>query len=419
MDPIRHYINLVEGSQSYRTQLLSTVYTQPITESMLMEDFGLSSLWDGLKKAMGGAADLVWSGIKKLASATISMLAGVPGVIVKSAVTFMIWCAFNPITSILGYVGLKNPDKAAWMIKTASETITNWVGAGASATGVAGGAATGAAIGGSVAGVPGAVGGAVLGAVGPGNIRNTIDATQRMGQGINAAGSKANITPNNLTKVIGPNSTDIARSDSDTVKNLAAAGDNSVSGETGSFRPTDSDRIKNLAAAGDNSLWGDTSNNNTIIPNGNANPIIAAGPSIAQNVQDVTPKDTGLWKSIQDAVKALNEWIGKNVSEEAIQSIADFVFTWAIPIAATAAIIYGGQLLYEYITTKEPPKLTESKVAKMIKSSLAKHKAAGDTLGGGLVTGPKKLRAHLNRNTVGAQAVPTAESMRAIINKLS
>lgn len=387
MDPIRHYINLVEGSQSYRTQLLSTVYTQPITESMLMEDFGLSSLWDGLKKAMGGAADLVWSGIKKLASATISMLAGVPGVIVKSAVIFMIWCAFNPITTVLGYVGLKDPAKGAAMIKSASEAITNWVGAGSSATGVATGAATGAAIGGSVAGVPGAVGGAVLGAVGPGNIRNTIDATQRMGQGINAAGSKANITPKNLAAVIGPNSVDIARGNSDTVKNLAAAGDSSVSGETGSF--------------------------------GNANPIIAAGPSIAQNVQDATPKDTGLWKSIQDAVKALNEWIGKNVSEEAIQSIADFVFTWAIPIAATAAIIYGGQLLYEYITTKEPPKLTESKVAKMIKSSLAKHKAAGDTLGGGLVTGPKKLRAHLNRNTVGAQAVPTAESMRAIINKLS
>lgn len=387
MDPIRHYINLVEGSQSYRTQLLSTVYTQPITESMLMEDFGLSSLWDGLKKAMGGAADLVWSGIKKLASATISMLAGVPGVIVKSAVIFMIWCAFNPITTVLGYVGLKDPAKGAAMIKSASEAITNWVGAGSSATGVAAGAATGAAIGGSVAGVPGAVGGAVLGAVGPGNIRNTIDATQRMGQGINAAGSKANITTKNLTAVIGPNSVDIARGNSDTVKNLAAAGDSSVSGETGSF--------------------------------GNANPIIAAGPSIAQNVQDATPKDTGLWKSIQDAVRALNKWIGENVSEEAIQSIADFVFTWAIPIAATAAIIYGGQLLYEYITTKEPPKLTESKVAKMIKSSLAKHKAAGDTLGGGLVTGPKKLRAHLNRNTVGAQAVPTAESMRAIINKLS
>ena len=387
MDPIRHYINLVEGSQSYRTQLLSTVYTQPITESMLMEDFGLSSLWDGLKKAMGGAADLVWSGIKKLASATISMLAGVPGVIVKSAVIFMIWCAFNPITTVLGYVGLKDPAKGAAMIKSASEAITNWVGAGSSATGVATGAATGAAIGGSVAGVPGAVGGAVLGAVGPGNIRNTIDATQRMGQGINAAGSKANITTKNLTAVIGPNSVDIARGNSDTVKNLAAAGDSSVSGETGSF--------------------------------GNANPIIAAGPSIAQNVQDATPKDTGLWKSIQDAVRALNKWIGENVSEEAIQSIADFVFTWAIPIAATAAIIYGGQLLYEYITTKEPPKLTESKVAKMIKSSLAKHKAAGDTLGGGLVTGPKKLRAHLNRNTVGAQAVPTAESMRAIINKLS
>jgi hypothetical protein len=387
MDPIRHYINLVEGSQSYKTQLLSTVYTQPITESMLMEDFGLSSLWDGLKKAMGGAVDLVWSGIKKLASATVSMLAGVPGFIVNNAVKFIIWCAFNPITSILGYIGLKNPDKAAWMIKAASETITNWVGAGASATGVAGGAATGAAIGGRVAGVPGAVGGAILGAVGPGNIRNTIDATQRMGQGINAAGSKANITPKNLAAVIGPNSVDITRGNSDTVKNLAAAGDSSVSGETGSF--------------------------------GNANPIIAAGPSIAQNVQDVTPKDTGLWKSIQDAVKALNEWIGKNVSEEAIQSIADFVFTWAIPIVATAAIIYGGQLLYEYITTKEPPKLTESKVAKVIKSSLAKHKAAGDTLGGGLVTGPKKLRKHLNRNTMGAQAVPTAESMRAIINKLS
>ena len=387
MDTIRHYINLVEGSQSYRTQLLSTVYTQPITESMLMEDFGLSSLWDGLKKAMGGAADLVWSGIKKLASATISMLAGVPGVIVKSAVIFMIWCAFNPITTVLGYVGLKDPAKGAAMIKLASEAITNWVGAGASATGVAAGAATGAAIGGSVAGVPGAVGGAVLGAVGPGNIRNAVDATQRMGQGINAAGSKASITPKNLAAVIGPNSVDITRGNSDTVKNLAAAGDSSVSGETGSF--------------------------------GNANTIIAAGPSIAQNVQDATPKDTGLWKSIQDAVKALNEWIGKNVSEEAIQSIADFVFTWAIPIAATAAIIYGGQLLYEYITTKEPPKLTESKVAKMIKSSLAKHKAAGDTLGGGLVTGPKKLRAHLNRNTVGAQAVPTAESMRAIINKLS
>jgi hypothetical protein len=353
---------------------------------MLMEDFGLSSLWEGLKKILGDAGDLVWSGIKKLASATVSMLVGVPGIIVKSAVTFMIWCAFNPITYILGYIGLKNPKATADAIQFLSAGITNMIGGDAGLAGVAAGASIGGTLGGIFGGKIGAATGAVTGAVG-GHVRNAVDATQRMGQGINAAGSKANITPKNLAAIIGPNAADISRSDSNTVKNLAAAGDNSVSGETGSF--------------------------------GTTNPIVAAGPSIAQNVQDITPKDTGLWKSIQDAATAINKWIGSNVSEEAIQSIANFVFTWAIPIAATAAIIYGGQLLYEYITTKEPPKLTESKVAKMIKSSLAKHKAAGDTLGGGLVTGPKKLRKHLNRNTVGAQAVPTAESMRAIINKLS
>lgn len=382
MDPIRHYINLVEGSQSYRTQLLSTVYTQPITESMLMEEFGLSGIWEGLKKILGDAGDLVWSGIKKLASATVSMLAGVPGFIVKSAITFMIWCAFNPITSILGYIGLKNPKAAAETIQFLSAGITHTIGGDAGAKGLAAATSMGATVGGVLGGKVGSAIGAGTAALG-GHIRNAVNATYRMGQGTNAAGSKANITPNNLTKVIGPNSTDIARSDSDTVKNLAATGDNS--------------------------LWGDP----------DSSTMTAAGPSIAQNVQDVTPKDTGVWKSIQDAATALNKWIGDKVTEEAIQSIADFVFNWGIPIAATAAIIYGGQLLYEYITTKTPPNLTESKVAKMIKSSLAKQKAAGNVLGGGLVTGPKKLRAHLNRNTVGAQAVPTAESMRALINKIS
>jgi hypothetical protein len=347
-----------------------------------MEDFGLSGIWEGLKKILGDAGDLVWSGIKKLASATVSMLAGVPGFIVKSAITFMIWCAFNPITSILGYIGLKNPKAAAETIQFLSAGITHTIGGDAGAKGLAAATSMGATVGGVLGGKVGSAIGAGTAALG-GHIRNAVNATYRMGQGTNAAGSKANITPNNLTKVIGPNSTDIARSDSDTVKNLGAAGDNS--------------------------LWGDP----------DSSTITAAGPSIAQDVQDVTPKDTGVWKSIQDAATALNKWIGDKVTEEAIQSIADFVFNWGIPIAATAAIIYGGQLLYEYITTKTPPNLTESKVAKMIKSSLAKQKAAGNVLGGGLVTGPKKLRAHLNRNTVGAQAVPTAESMRAIINKLS
>jgi len=328
-----------------------------------MEDFGLSSLWDGLKKAMGGAADLVWSGIKKLASATVSMLAGVPGFIVNNAVKFIIWCAFNPITSILGYQGLSNP--------AAASVLTNFAASGL-------------------------VGAAKIGWV----AANAPEMLKRGAEGYAAA--KEKLTPSNLSKTIGSGPEfkpgDLPLKPPPPVdKSTQIDYDDIEQGR---------DILSKLSPAERAKLYD---------PN-NIPTIAQQADSVAKNA---VPHEGEIWDNIVAATETIQGWVKDKITPDAIKSIADFAVNWAIPIVAVAAIIYGGQLLYEYITTKEPPKITESKVAKMIKSSLAKHKAAGDTLGGGLVTGPKKLRRHLNRNTVGAQAVPTAESMRAIINKLS
>jgi hypothetical protein len=413
MYPIRHYINLVEGSQSYKTQLLSTVYTQPITESMLMEDFGLSSLWEGLKKILGDTGDFIWGGIKKLASATVSMLVGVPGFIVKSAVSFMIWCAFNPITSILGYLGLKNPAAAANTINFLSAGITNMIGGDAGPKGVAAGATMGGALGADAGGslgsvVPGAgtlagagyggAAGAITGAIGAGRAKDAIDSVRRGIEGTSTAFGK--LTPGNLAKQInGPEAKPGGRPP-DALPPIDRG------------TQADYDDMQQGQA-----LWDKA--NNAELPSGYG----YQQPTIADQAQAAATNLTagsnnGLFASVRDAATQINKWIGEHVTEEAIQSIANFVFNWGIPIVATAAIVYGGQLLYEYITTKTPPKITESKVAKVIKSSLAKHKAAGNVLGGNIVKGAQTARNHLNRNTVGAQAVPTAESMRAIINKI-
>jgi hypothetical protein len=276
MDNIRHYINLVEGSQSYKTQLLSSVYTYPITESVLMEDFGLSSLWKDLKNVLGNVADVIWGGIKNIVSSISSLLSGVPKYIVQGAVSFVLWCARHPIITILGSLALKNPTIGSEAIKNATALIVQ-------------------AFGGD-------------------------------------AGSRGQMMLGGIESLIG-----------------------------GRFGP-----IGNLIG-------------------------FLSGAQI--NFRD--PKSEGaVWSNVLDAMETINEWVGKVISPEAIQMIASFAVNYAIPIVAVAAIIYGGQKLYQYMKKNSPPKTTESKIENIVKKST-------------------------NNQPVVDKEKPANESIRELINKLS
>jgi hypothetical protein len=322
MDNIRHYINLVEGSQSYKTQLLSSVYTYPITESVLMEDLDLASLWKSLKSKIGSAVDSIWGGIKKLASQILSILSGVPKFIVNAAVKFIIWCASNPITTVLVGLGLANPGVAS--------TVAKW--AATSLAGAASGAAT-------VAGLSGA--------------------GTRVGAGIGAASSS--LTPQNLAKAVG---------DGPEFK----PGDLPLR----KLPPVDKNTQQDYDDMdfGIDKLSQQKDRANLFNPNDQ--------PSIAQQAQDVannaSPSAPGIWDSIADATKQIEAWVHDKVSPEAIEMIANFAINFAIPIVAVAAIIYGGQKLYQYMKKNSPPKTTESKIENMLKDSSGKEKPANESM---------------------------------------
>lgn len=314
MDNIRHHINLVEGLRDHRAQLLSTVYAYPITESLLMEELGLSSLWQSLKSKIGDAADSIWGSIKGLASKILSMLSSVPKHIVDGAVKFIIWCASNPITAILTGLGLAYPGVAS--------TVANWA-----ATSLAGAAAGTAA----VAGLSGA--------------------GTRIGAGVGAAG--ALLTPQNLAKAIG---------DGPEFK----AGDLPLR----KLPPVDKYTQQDYDDV-DFGIDKLTQQKNNVADLFNPN----GQPSIAAQAQDIannaSPSDTGIWGSIADATKQIQAWVQDNVTPEAIEMIASFAINFAIPIVAVAAIIYGGQKLYQYMKSNHPPESTESKINGMLGNSAA------------------------------------------------
>lgn len=259
---MRDYITLVEHKESYKSQLLSTVYATPIAESILLEDFGLGDLWDGLKKLVGDAATWLWDKIKALISSVTNMLPDVPKYIFHGAVDFIMWCAVNPLKTLLGVFALKFPSISSEAIKNVSALITHAFGGDAGARGqLAMGGLQGLI--GSRTGIP------FLGTLG------FLD------------GAKSN------------------------------------------FRD---------------------------------------------------PEYEGkVWSTVLDAMETINNWVQDIITPEAIESIAKFAVRFAIPVAVIASIIYGGQLLYDYMSKNDPPKSTEEKLSLTI-SKDAEPKTATESM---------------------------------------
>lgn len=249
MVTIRDYINLIEHKGSYRTQLLSTVYAYPITESALLEDFGLGELWDGLKKLLGDAANWVWDQIKGLVSNVINILPNVPRYIVDGAVNFVMWCAVHPIEVVLGTLGLRYPEISSEVIKDASALITHAFGGDAGARG------------------------------------------QLAMGGIEAL--LANRIPIPGSGLFG-----------------------FLDGARKNFRFKESENV--------------------------------------------------VWTNVLDAMENINNWVQGVITPEAIRSIAQFAVTFAVPAVFIAAIIYGGQMLYDFMSKHNPPESTKEKLSHAI-----------------------------------------------------
>jgi hypothetical protein len=247
------------------------------------------------------------------------MLSSVPKLIVDGAVKFIIWCASNPVTAILTGLGLAYPGVASMVANWAADSLAS------TAAGVA-----------TVAGLSGA--------------------GTRVGAGIGAA--SAALTPQNLAKAIG---------DGPEFK----AGDLPLR----KLPPVDKYTQQDYDDA-DFGIDKLSQQKNNVADLFNPN----NQPSIAQQAQDIatnaSPSDTGIWGSIADATKQIQSWVQDNVTPEAIEMIANFAINFAIPIVAVAAIVYGGQKLYQYMKNNHPPKSTESKIYDMLGNSDAKAQPA-------------------------------------------
>jgi hypothetical protein len=62
---------------------------------------------------------------------------------------------------------------------------------------------------------------------------------------------------------------------------------------------------------------------------------------------EVAAKDA--WSSVKEAYDDIAKIVGDNLSPEAIQQLSNFSVKVALPIAAVLAILYGGEMLYNYM----------------------------------------------------------------------
>jgi hypothetical protein len=61
-----------------------------------------------------------------------------------------------------------------------------------------------------------------------------------------------------------------------------------------------------------------------------------------------------VWNSTKEAANDIADIVGKNLTPEKIELLADAAIKYALPVAAVIAILYGGKVLYDYMSSSEP-----------------------------------------------------------------